>query len=153
MTTDRYDTTGNPEAEFEAGSDDSVLKNKLGIRDASELDDVELDLLMQLYDEIPEAVEADQPLTSQDIREWHHRWLGNVYPWAGLSRTVNMGKGDFQFAAAGQIDRLMEELDFSLWDEQKKRYFSAIQAGLDDYEPMKELVRLVLLDASRNADV
>jgi cell filamentation protein len=111
MTTDRYHTTGNPEAEFEAGSDDSVLKNKLGIRDASELDDVELDLLMQLYDEIPEAVEADQPLTSQDIREWHRRWLGNVYPWAGLSRTVNMGKGDFQFAAAGQIDRLMGELD------------------------------------------
>lgn len=39
------------------------------------------------------------------------------------------------------------ELDFSIWDEQKDRYFSAIQAGLDDYEPIKELVRQVLHDA------
>ncbi|MEJ2424659.1 MAG: Fic family protein [Candidatus Thiodiazotropha sp.] len=207
MTPDRYDTSGNPEAEFEQGSNGLVLKNKLGIRDASEMDDVELDLLMQLYDAIPESVKVDQELTSQDIREWHRRWLGNVYPWAGKSRTVNMGKGDFQFAAAGQIDRLMAvldrdflsrytpcdgmgdeqlveaiavvhielilihpfregngritrllanvmamqagrpELDFSIWDEQKDRYFSAIQAGLDDYEPIKELVRQVLHDA------
>lgn len=36
------------------------------------------------------------------------------------------------------------ELDFSEWDEKKERYFLAIQAGLDDFEPMKALVRLVL---------
>jgi hypothetical protein len=44
-------------------------------------------------------------------------------------------------------DKLKPELDFSIWDEQKDRYFSAIQAGLDDYEPIKELVRQVLHDA------
>ncbi len=204
MTTDRYDTSGNLEAQFESGSNDSVLKNKLGIHDASEMDDIELDLLIQLYDQIPDWVEKDQKLSTADIREWHRRWLGNVYTWAGQYRTVNMGKGEFQFAAATQIDRLMDvldrdflfhytpcssmtdeqlieaiakihvelilihpfregngrisrilanvmamqagkpELDFSEWDEKKERYFSAIQAGLDDFEPMKALVRLVL---------
>jgi cell filamentation protein, protein adenylyltransferase len=117
---------------------------------------------------------------------------------------VNMGKGDFQFAASGQIpwlkdkldndvlpvhtpcvgmseDRLVEaiavvhvelilihpfregnsrlsrllanimalqagrpDLDFTSWDENKPAYFGAIQSGLDDYEPMKQLVRRAL---------
>ncbi|MCU7919577.1 MAG: Fic family protein [Candidatus Thiodiazotropha sp. (ex Epidulcina cf. delphinae)] len=212
MTADRYDTTGNPEAQFEPGSNESVLKNKLGVQSSEQMDEVELDLLIQLYDLIPEEIETDQPLTVINIRDWHRRWLGNVYPWAGQCRTVNMGKDDFHFAAAGQIDRLMgeldrkfltrytpcdsmsdeqlveaiavvhielilihpfregngrisrllanvmamqagkPELDFTLWDEQKERYFSAIQAGMDDYKPMKELVRQVLPDALRNAD-
>ncbi|MCG7870037.1 MAG: Fic family protein [Candidatus Thiodiazotropha taylori] len=213
MSRDRYDTTGNPEAQYEPGSNDSVLKNKLGIQSPDEMDEVELDLLIQLYDLIPEEIEADQPLTVADIRDWHRRWLGNVYPWAGQHRSINMSKGDFHFAASAQIDRLMSdldrkflsrytpcegmsdeelieaiavvhvelilihpfregngrisrllanvmalqagkpELDFTLWDEQKDSYFSAIQAGLDDYEPMKELVRLVLLEASKREDV
>jgi cell filamentation protein len=212
VTADRYDTTGNPEAEFEPGSNESVLKNKLGIRDPDEMDEMELDLLIQLYDVIPEVIDVDQRLTAAVICEWHRRWLGNVYPWAGRYRTVNMGKDDFQFATAGQIERLMEvlerdflsrytpcvgmsdeqlaeaiavihielilihpfregngrisrmlanvmamqagrpELDYSLWDERKEQYFSAIQSGLDDYEPMKALVRQVLSDVSKYAD-
>lgn len=212
MTSDRYDTSSNLEAQFEPGSNDSVLKNKLGIQSAAEMDEVELDLLIQLYDAVPDQVEADQTLSSADIKEWHRRWLGNVYAWAGQYRSVNMGKGDFHFAAAAQIDRLMgeldkrflarytpcagmtdeqlveaiatvhielilihpfregngrlsrllanvmamqanrPELDFSLWDEQKARYFSAIRAGLDDYEPMKALVRQVLPGAGKHED-
>ncbi|MGB0723310.1 MAG: Fic/DOC family protein [Gammaproteobacteria bacterium] len=212
MNADRYDTTGKAEAEFEPGSNGAVLRNKLAIQDAAEMDDVELDLLIQLYDEIPEQVEVDQTITSDDLKAWHHRWLGNVYPWAGKYRTVNMGKGAFQFAAAAQVERLMAaldrdylsrytpcdgmdeevlveaiavvhielilvhpfregngrlarllanvmalqagwpELDFSAWDAERYRYFAAIQAGLDDYEPMKALVKLVLSGASRSED-
>ncbi|MEJ1354453.1 MAG: Fic family protein [Candidatus Sedimenticola sp. (ex Thyasira tokunagai)] len=212
MNADRYDTAGNPEARFEPGSNDSVLRNKLGIRNADEMDEVELDLLIQLYDAIPEQVEVDQKITVSDLRRWHRSWLGNVYSWAGQYRTVNMGKGEFHFASAAQIDRLMDvldrdflsrhtpcagmsdeqlveaiavvhielilihpfregngrlsrllanvmamqagkpELDFSPWDEQRERYFSAIQTGLDNDGPMRELVRLVLSDASRSAD-
>ena len=44
------------------------------------------------------------------------------------------------------------ELDFSAWDKQKERYFSAIQAGLDDFEPMKVLVKQVLPGAWKNED-
>jgi len=80
MTSDRYDTSGDPGAKFEPGSNNTGLKNKLGIQNA---DEMELDLLIQRYDAIPEEVESDQPLTSKDIREWHRRWLGNVYSWAG----------------------------------------------------------------------
>ena len=212
MSIDRYDTSGKVEAQFELGSDGTVLKNKLGIRKTSEINEVELDLLVQLYDVIPNQVEVNQCITSSVIKEWHRQWLGNVYAWAGLYRSVNMGKCDFQFAAASQIDRLMQildrdflarftpcagmnndelaeaiavvhvelilihpfregngrlsrllanvmamqagkpELDFSFWDGNKEQYFSSIQAGLVDYEPMKKLVRRVLPGASTNAD-
>ena len=40
----RYDVSGSIEARFEPGSNDTVLKNKLGISDSAELDRVELKL-------------------------------------------------------------------------------------------------------------
>ncbi len=211
MNAVRYDATGNLEAQFEAGSDDSVLRNKMGIVDPGEMDDVELDLLVQLYDRIPDWVEVDQQITVADIKDWHRSWLGNVYSWAGRYRTVNLGKDQFHFAAADQLNRLMgvlendflsrytpcsgmddeqlveaianvhielilvhpfregngrisrllanvmalqagkPELDFSFLDREKERYFLAIQAGLDNDGPMKELVRQVLHDSVENA--
>ena len=42
---------------------------------------------------------------------WHRKWLGNVYEWAGTFRTVNMGKGGFEFAAALQIPKLLEDFE------------------------------------------
>lgn len=41
-------------------------------------------------------------------------------------------------------------LDFTYWDSGKDAYFSAIQAGLDDYEPMTALVRRVLHESAGN---
>ena len=109
--TGRYDTAGNVEAQFEPGSNGRVLANKLGISDVEEMDDIELDLLNRLREDILGSVEADQRITVADVCEWHRRWLGNVYVWAGRYRTVNMGKEDFQFAASRQIPRLMDALD------------------------------------------
>lgn len=209
--TGHYDTSGNPEARFEPGSEDRVLANKLGISDPDRMDDIELDLLGQLYDVAVDSVRDDQQIIVANLREWHRRWLGNVYVWAGEYRTVNMGKADFQFAASGQIARLMDELDakvlpahtpcrgmsedrlveaiavvhielilihpfregngrlsrmlasvmalqagwpsldFTPWDREKAGYFSAIHAGLDDYEPMRKKVRQVLRASEQNA--
>ena len=111
LVTGRYDTAGNVEAQFEPGSRGRVLANKLGISNAEDMDDVELDLLKRLYVDLLGSVEADRRLTVADICEWHRRWLGNVYVWAGRYRTVNIGKGNFQFAASRQIPRLMDNLD------------------------------------------
>ena len=108
---DRYDTTGNVEAQFEPDSGDRVLANKLGISNAEDMDDVELDLLKNLYEDVLGSVEADQRLSVADICEWHRRWLGNVYAWAGQYRTLNMSKGAFIFAASAQVPRLMDNLD------------------------------------------
>ncbi len=106
-----YDTTGNIEAQFEPGSNSRVLANKLGISDPEEMEDIELSLLNGLHDDVIGSAEADQPITVADICEWHRSWLENVYVWAGRYRTLNMGKGDFLFAASGQIQSLMDNLD------------------------------------------
>ena len=108
---DKYDTAGNIEAQFEAGSDDRVLANKLGVSNAEEMDDIELFLMQRLYEAVLGSVESDQRLRVADIREWHRRWLGNVYVWAGQYRTLNMSKEDFVFAAGGQVPKLMDNLD------------------------------------------
>ena len=210
--TNRYDTSGNPEAHFQPGSNDQVLLNKLGISDPSEMDDVELGLLEQLTEAILNEISEDQTISSEELCEWHRRWLGNVYEWAGKYRSVNMGKDDFQFAASHLVPKLMLELneqflsvhtpcmgmnenqlidalaivhieyilahpfregngrlarllatvmalqagqpalDFSYMDENKEAYFTAIQSGLDDDVPMKEIFRRVLHASQQNAD-
>ena len=107
----RYDTGGNPEGQYQSGSDDKVLLNKIGITDSSEMDDIELDLLDQLTEEILGEISEDQIITVDILSEWHRRWLGNVYDWAGQYRSVNMGKDDLQFASAHLIPGLMKKLD------------------------------------------
>ena len=98
----RYKAYG-VQAEFEPGSRGRVLKNLLGIRSVREMGQRESEALLavtlRLIDEIP----VDRRFTSDDIRRMHSLWLGEIYPWAGEYRHVNLAKGDFMFAAAGQI--------------------------------------------------
>ena len=209
---DRYDTNGNTEGLFQPGSDDKVLLNQLGIICADKMDEIELDLLVQLTVAVLDEVTEDQIIKADVLCEWHRRWLGHVYEWAGRYRSVNMGKAEFHFAAAHLIPQLMHKLedsflsvympckgmqdeqlidalakvhiefilihpfregngrlsrllanimtlqagqpmlDFSIMDENKENYFAAVQAGLEDCEPMKEIFMQVLLQTQQNAD-
>lgn len=49
--------------------------------------------------------------SAKDVCDLHRLWLGPIYPWAGKYRTINIGKGGFQFAHAPLIPRLMAELE------------------------------------------
>lgn len=111
IMSNRYDTNGRPEGEFQPGSNGRVLINKLGISDVEEMDNIELDLLDKLYEAVTYEIEIDQVITAADVVEWHRKWLGNVYEWAGKERSVNVSKGNFPFAAAHQIPRLLKKLD------------------------------------------
>ena len=105
---DRYDTTSNVEGQYQQGSGASVLKNKLGIVDPAEMNQVELELLEDLTLALLDEIEVDQQLDILDICDWHRRWMGTVYDWAGEYRTVNMSKDGFPFAASRLIPVLME---------------------------------------------
>lgn len=102
----RYEA-GEAQGSHEPGSDDRVLRNKLGVTDPDEMDEVELQLLGQIYRAVLLEALPDRRLYVADLKTWHRRWLGNVYDWAGMERSVNMGNGDFHFAAATQIPRLL----------------------------------------------
>ena len=210
--TDRYDASGISEGQYQPGSDDEVLLNKLNITDSSEMDEIELGLLNELTSTLIDEIEVDQVISTADLCEWHRRWLGNVFSWAGEYRSVNMGKDGFQFAAAhlipglmgsfekdflkkytpcidmnedeivealavvhieyilvhpfregnGRLSRLLATimalqaghplLDYSCMDDNKTEYIAAIQAGLDNNEPMKEMFRRVLRDSQLNVN-
>jgi len=104
----RYNVTSS-EGEYQSGSDDKVLRNIPGITDPQEMNILETDLLADLYvlvfDNFPDALDF------RAVCQWHSTWLGNVYSWAGQTRTVDMSKPNIRFASPIQIPRLAEEFD------------------------------------------
>lgn len=102
----RYEVVGT-EGECEPGSDGLVLANKHGITSPEDINELEMRLLYDLYaallfDQLP-----IRQLKVEDLKKWHRQWLGNVYEWAGQERSVNMSKGGFPFAAAGNLGKLL----------------------------------------------
>jgi cell filamentation protein len=115
--TKKYEVNSS-EGEFQAGSDSKVLKNLLGITTEAEINEVESLLLLQLYRHLfNDSKPPLNSLTIVDITEWHRKWLGNIYEWAGTVRTVNMRKGGFDFAASRQIPDLLNNFEKSLLRE------------------------------------
>ena len=109
-TAGRYAAQG-PEAEFEPGSRGRVLRNLRGIRSAREIERRETEALFSATQRLIDQTRPEQRFTAGDICGAHKLWLGEIYPWAGQYRGVNISKGAFPFAAAGQIPRLMRELE------------------------------------------
>lgn len=109
----RYEVSGW-QNQYEPGSRGQVLKNRLGLATRRDIDAAELELLHKLYlyvlrDHLPMGA-----ITVRMIREWHRRWLGNLYDWAGYERSVNMSKGGFPFAAANRIPDLLRTFERDL---------------------------------------
>jgi cell filamentation protein len=52
-----------------------------------------------------------QRFTAKDICTIHKAWLGDVYEWAGQYRQVNVSKGDFSFAMARHVPKLMQDFE------------------------------------------
>lgn len=110
MSSDRYPATG-AQAEYQPGSNGEVLANLLDITDPNDMAEAELVLLDKLYEAVLLGDLPQRALTLDDLRTWHRRWLGNVYAWAGQDRTVNISKGNFHFATAAQVPRLLAEFE------------------------------------------
>lgn len=108
---DRYGTSSLPEAQFEPGSRGRVLRNKLGIKSKSKMDEAEEVTLKTATDKLTEMYDAGHCFTADDIRTMHKVWLGDIYEWAGEYRQVNISKGDFNFAASMHIPKLMTEFE------------------------------------------
>jgi cell filamentation protein len=102
----RYDINGLQNTP-QPGTDGRILANKLGITRREDIDEVELVLLRKLYFSVLHEHLPRDVITVRIIKAWHRRWLGNVYVWAGLERSVNMSKDGFPFAAADRVPALL----------------------------------------------
>ncbi len=107
----RYKTAHLVEDAYEPGSDGQVLKNKLGISSASEMDRLEKEEQLRAMDELTDLFDQDHRFTAADICKMHKMWLSSIYEWAGKYRQVKMSRDDFSFAFPEQIPKLMTEFE------------------------------------------
>jgi cell filamentation protein len=108
---ERYKTSRSDEGEYQPGSEDTVLKNFLGLTIKEEVEHVETEKLIELSRKAILSVLQDKRFCEKDIISMHKQWLSEIYSWAGQYRQVNMSKGGFPFAAAHLIPSLMKEFD------------------------------------------
>ncbi len=108
---DRYDVSGLEEAQHEPGSRGRVLKNLLGIKSKQGMDRIEGREQLRALEELTALYDENYRFTATDICRIHKIWLGRVYSWAGQYRRVNLKKGNFPFAAAAQIPKLMAQFE------------------------------------------
>jgi len=147
---DRYDVSESIEAQFEPGSNDTVLKNKLGIIDSQEMDKFEAESLIKATDALFHEYDSEHQFTADDICHMHKVWLGDIYEWAGKYRTVNISKDDFAFAMALQIPKLMSQFEV----EQLKEYTPCIFENRDEVvKALAEVhIELVLIHPFREGN-
>lgn len=105
----RYSVPSNED--FEPGSNNEVLKNFLEITSKTEIESREAAELERAELELFDIYTINHQFSAQDICNIHELWLGDIYPCAGKYRNVNMSKGNFLFAAANCIPRLMHTLE------------------------------------------
>lgn len=65
----RYDISGLPEAQFEPGSDEQVLKNRLGIKSPKEMDDAEARALEGTIVGLVGKFNENHRFSASDLRE------------------------------------------------------------------------------------
>lgn len=97
--------------DFEPSSNDEVLKNYLGIKSKEEMEALEEQELERTELELLKIFDETHRFTAEDICNIHELWFGDVYPFAGKYRTVNMAKEDFLFAPSARIESLMTILE------------------------------------------
>ena len=95
----RYDV-----GDKEAGIENGILKNKLGITDQKQLDDAETLLLSDSYayffGRLPtEKITVDLSL----LLSIHKYFLGTLYSWAGQVRTIDISKDGMFFASVKHL--------------------------------------------------
>jgi cell filamentation protein len=100
---DRYDTSGNVEAEY-VDPERTILVNKKGITDLETLQRTEAEALVQAYDALLAQVRTDTPMTCALLRHVHERIFGELYEWAGRWRTVWISKPGITWPAPDFLD-------------------------------------------------
>lgn len=98
----RYKAAVGPETEFEPGSHGRVLRNLMGIKSKTAMDEVEAMALERAQGRYIQenVVDEKTKFTARLIRQMHADWLGGIYEWAGRYRSVEMSKGRFTFPPA-----------------------------------------------------
>lgn len=84
---------------FQPGTNQKVLKNKLGITDPKKLESVENQITSN------KQISKKIPLTFEGLKEIHQQLFSDIYDWAGEIRQVNMMKEGKPFTNYKNIEK------------------------------------------------
>jgi len=106
----------SPSDKYEANdpafdSEHGILKNKLGLMDVRKLEQVENHALIQAYDKAALSYSDTHRFTSEDVRNLHKMFLGEIFDWAGDYRIVDISTGDIRWCHARFIEKEMARFD------------------------------------------
>jgi cell filamentation protein len=113
----RYVVPQGLETEFQVGSKGRVLRNRLGITGKRQMDRMEFDALLEMQEWSLKTLTPDTRLTTELICALHRRWLGKIYPWAGVFRNVELQKGGFRWPPAFRVAQNMAGFETGLLTE------------------------------------
>lgn len=89
-----------------------ILKNKLGITDQKRLDDTETILLSDAYAHFFDLLtEGKLAVGLPLLFDIHAYFLGQLYSWAGTTRTIDISKEGVLFAPVKYIDSALKQFD------------------------------------------
>ena len=104
-----------------------ALENKLGITSAPELAEAEERISKKKAVELFENGTLDrlEPGKVSSLKSIHKYIFGDIYPFAGEIRTVNIAKGNFRFAPVMYLEASLENIEKmpqSTFDEIVEKY-------------------------------
>lgn len=104
----------NIKSEYEPGSNNKILRNKLGIRNKTDLNYEEYNAYFEAENKLIRKFDKDHKFKVEDIHYINKIFLGNIYDWAGKLREVNISKGGFSFASAFALPSAMNEFELNV---------------------------------------
>lgn len=107
---DRYDVTGNVEAEY-VDAEQTILVNKLGIATLQALEIAEEAALAKAYETLLHEVRVDTPMTCDLLLHIHSRVFGDLYAWGGRWRTVAISKPGVTWPPPLFVPRAMDDFE------------------------------------------
>jgi len=107
----KYETSAGIEGEFEPGSNGAVMKNLKGFTTKAAMDEQEILSLIEAQEHYLDRIDAEAKFTDKLICEMHRDWLGEIYPWAGQYRTVEMTKDGFNWPPAHRVSENMARFE------------------------------------------
>ncbi|MFA7173946.1 MAG: Fic family protein [Kiritimatiellia bacterium] len=110
----RYTSATGAEAEFEPGSNKQVLRNRLGIVNKREIDQLEFEHLVCVQKKYYEEIEDSTCFNADLICKMQKDWLGDIYDWAGSYRTVELAKNGFRWPPAYLVEKNMADFEASI---------------------------------------
>jgi cell filamentation protein len=112
--TAKYNTPAGVEGEFEPDSHGQVLKNLKGVKTKETMDELEILSLIEAQEHYLNRIDTEAQFTAELICQMHRDWLGEIYPWAGQYRTVEMSKDGFTWPPAHRVPENMARFEAQL---------------------------------------